>query len=155
MNNKLSKNEFKTMLLRPALYNNKEIEIDIDCKNSCIHRTEITEATAIDMIPGDTVSIYVRAFFDDGDLLGEYITMYMSGNCLSDFIEKVGISNITAKLRVKVKFIYTIYSTDNFDYEEGKKEEIIACKLLEILPLPDKKSLADTQIHDFFADGMK
>lgn len=132
MNKTISKQEFELMMLRPALYNDKEFEIEIECKNLYLHRTDINEALAIKTTPGDTVSVHIKCCFEnDTASFGEYITMYMCGEALTEFINKVGISNQNGNFKVKVKFIYAIYNKSEFDYDEPRKEEIIGCKLLK------------------------
>lgn len=128
---KTSYQTFKLMLLRPAVYNGEEIEIDVRFDNDFLHHTDISEAEVIDMKPGDTVSIRGKICFDDEDSSCEYITIYMSEDILTEFIDNFGFGKITAAIRMRVKFIYAVQNNKDFCFEE-KKEEIIACKLLEI-----------------------
>ncbi len=134
----ITHNEFKLMLLRPAIYNGREFEIEVDCSNIYFHRADINEATAIQTTPGDTVSVHIKCCFEnDTASFGEYITMYMCGEALTEFINKVGISNQNGNFKVKVKFIYAIYNKSEFDYDEPRKEEIIGCKLLSFSSIED------------------
>jgi hypothetical protein len=154
--NKITHNEFKLMLLRPAIYNGKEFEMEVDCSNIYFHRADINEATAIQTTPGDTVSVYIKCCFEnESKSFGEHITMYMCEEALTKFIDRVGFSEPKGKFRVRVKFIYAIYSTSEFDYDESKKEEIIGCKLLKFSPIEDECDTLSTETKDYFMDGMK
>lgn len=129
---KIQYETFKLMLLRPAVYNGEEIEIDVQFNNDSLYRTDFAIADAIDMKNGDTASIHGKVCFDNEDSSYEYVKIYMSESVLTKFIEKYGFSKISADVSVKAKFIYAVYNSEEF-YDEEKKEEIIACKLLEIL----------------------
>lgn len=149
---------FKLMVLIPAVYNGDEIEIDVQLNNDSLYHTDISVAEAIDMKPGDTVHIRGRILFDHEDTLYEFITIYMSEAVLTEFIEKYGFNKITDTIGMKVKFIYAVHCSEDF-YNEEKKEEIIACKLLKILSNQDEKSTdksnTSSEMRDYFTDGMK
>lgn len=130
---------FKLMLLRPAVFNGEEIKIDLQFNNDSLYHTDFSVAEAINMKPGDTVHIRGRIRFENEDISYEFITIYMSESVLTEFIEKYGFNKITTTVSMKVKFIYAIHCNEDF-YSEEKKEEIIACKLLEILSNQDDKS---------------
>ncbi len=155
---KISYNEYKLMLLRPAVYNGEEIEIDVQFNNDSLYHTDFSVAEAIDMKPGDTVHIRGRILFDHEDTLYEFITIYNSEAVLAEFIEKYGFNKITATIGMKVKFIYAVHCSEDF-YNEEKKEEIIACKLLKIQSNQDEKSIDESntspKMRDYFIDGMK
>ena len=132
----LSKNDFHTWLLRPAIFNGKEAYLKIEFENDYLHRAEISEAELMNLRPGDCAKITARIPFDDdkSKLFGEYITLYMSDSILSEFIEKLGVSHITAKILVRVKLTYAIYNEDDLDYDGYPiKNELIAFNLLELL----------------------
>lgn len=82
----------------------------------------------------------------------------MSESVLIEFIEKYGFCNISADVRIKAKFVYAVYTSGEF-YDEEKKEEIIACKLLEMLSHQDEKSTDESntspKMRDYFIDGIK
>lgn len=155
---KISYNEYKLMLLRPAVYNGEEFEIDVQFNNDSLYRTEVAIAEALNMKHGDTASIHGKVCFDNKESIYDYISIYMSESILTEFIEKYGFSNISADVSIKAKFVYAVYSSGEF-YDEEKKEEIIACKLLEILSYQDKKPINERstspEMSDYFADGMK
>jgi hypothetical protein len=79
----------------------------------------------------------------------------MCEDALTEFIDKVGFSEPKGKFRVRVKFIYAIYSASEFDYDEPKKDEIIGCKLLNFSSIEDEWENLSTEIKDYFMDGMK
>lgn len=155
---KISYNEYKLMLLRPAVYNGEEFEIDIQFNNDSLYRTDFSIAEALNLKNGDTASIHGKVCFDDKESSYDYIKIYMSESVLTEFIEKYGFSNISADVIIKAKFVYAIYASGEF-YDEETKEEIIACKLLEILSHQDRKSTDKSNIspemRDYFIDGMK
>ena len=64
---KLSYKKFRLMLLRPALYNGEEVELEVQFEESSFWRTNCVLANAIDLKPGDTVKICGRACFDEYD----------------------------------------------------------------------------------------
>lgn len=149
---------FKLMLLRPAVYNGEEIEIDVQFNNDSLYHTDFSVAEAIDMKPGDTVNIRGKIRFYDEDTSYEFITVYMSESILTEFIDKYGFNKITATVGMNVKFIYAVHCSEDF-YNEEKKEEIIACKLLQILSNQGEKSTdksnTSSEMRDYFTDGMK
>ena len=57
----------------------------------------------------------------------------MSEKILSEFIEKYGVSEINTVIRMRLEFVYALYSENEPCFDE-KKEELIACKLLQLLP---------------------
>lgn len=135
---KSSYNEYKLMLLRPAVYNGEEFEIDVQFNNDSLYRTEVAIAEALNMKHGDTASIHGKVCFDNKESTYDYINIYMSESILTEFIQKYGFSNISADVSIKAKFVYAIYDSGEF-YDEEKKEEIIACQLLEIQTKHDER----------------
>lgn len=130
----LTDKDFKIMLLRPAVFNGREIELNIQFNNASLYRTEYIIAQTLDMTPGDTASIGGRVCYDDEDELSfDYIKIYISENTLGEFIEKYGTSGINTLIRMRLEFIYELYSENEPCYDE-KKDELIACKLLQLLP---------------------
>lgn len=155
---KMSYKTFKLMLLRPAVYNGEEFEIDVQFNNDSLYRTDFAVVDAINMTHGDTASIHGKVCFDNGDSSYEYIKIYMSESVLTEFIERYGFNKINATVSIKAKFVYALYSSEEF-FDEDKKEEIIACKLLKILSNQDEKSTEESntspEIRDYFTDGTK
>ncbi len=155
---KISYSKYKLMLLRPAIYNGEEFELDVQFNKDSLYRTDFAIAEALNMKHGDTASIHGKACFDNEDSSYDYIKVYMSESVLTKFIERYGFNKINATVSIKAKFVYAVYNSDEF-YDEGKKEEIIACKLLEILSHQDEMSIDESnkspEMRDYFADGMK
>ena len=120
---KITHNELKLMLMRPAVYNGEEFEIDVQLENASLRRTDLAEADAIGMKPGDTASIRGEAFFGDA---AERVTVYMSEDILTEFVERYGLESVTDAVTMRVKLTY---ATNEY---YGCPDEIIACKLLEI-----------------------
>lgn len=123
--------EFKVMELRPAYYNGTVFEIDVEFKESTVFGVGIEVAKAINMVVGDTVRISGKVFGEEADY--EYISIYMCGDVLTDFIGKYGVGKITAeRVRMKLEQIYTVYKCNDYGFEP-KEEEITAYKLIEII----------------------
>lgn len=145
------------MLLRPATYSGEEIEVEVHFDDAMLFRADYNESTAVDMKPGDTVSVCTKVYFKDTAAY-EYISLYISEQNLTEFISCFGFKNITAIVNMKVEFIYAIHDGGELCLV-NQKEEIIACKLLEILSYQDEKSTDERnmlpEIRDYFADGMK
>lgn len=75
---KISYNEYKLMLLRPAVYNGEEFEIDVQFNNDSLYRTEVAIAEALNMKHGDTASIHGKVCFDNKESIYDCISIYMS-----------------------------------------------------------------------------
>lgn len=136
---------FKLMLLRPAVYNGEEFEIDVEFSNDSLYRTDFSVADAINLKTGDTVHIKGKIKFENEATSYEFITVYISESILTEFIDKYGFNKITTTVGMEVKFIYAVHSSEDF-FNEGKKEEIIACKLLKILAHQDEESTDERKI---------
>lgn len=121
--------KFRTISLRPALYNGTEFEIDINFDEASVFRTDLVITEAINMMPGDTVRIGGYVFEEDTN--HQYINIYMCGDALTSFISKYGTDNISAVVSMKLELIYGTYTDTDYCYEP-KKEEIAAYKLIEI-----------------------
>lgn len=123
--------EFKVMALRPAHYNGTVFEIDVEFYDASAFRVDIEVAKAINMTVGDTVRIGGKVFGEEADY--EYISIYMCGDVLTDFIGKYGVNNITTdRVRMKVEQKYTVYKYNDYSFEP-KEEEIIAYRLIELI----------------------
>ena len=123
--------EFKIMKLRPAFYNGTVFEIDVEFTDTSAFRVDIDVAKAINMTVGDTIRISGNVFVEEADY--EYISIYMCGDVLTDFINKYGVNNITTdRVRMKLEQIYTVYNCNDYSLEP-KEEEITAYKLIEII----------------------
>lgn len=142
---KMSYNKYKLMLLRPAVYNGEEFEIDVQFNNDSLYRTDFAIAEALNMKHGDTASIHGKVCFDNKDSEYDYISIYMSELVLTDFIEKYGFSKISADVSIKAKFVYAVYASGEF-YDEQKKEEIIACQLLEMQTKQAEKLAVESNV---------
>ena len=155
---KICYNIFKLMLIRPAVYNGEEFEIKASFDEASLYRTDIATTAAIHTEAGDTASIRGKICFEDENSLCEYITIYVSENTLTEFITKYGFNKISATVKMKVKFIYAVHSPNDFCGDE-RKEEIIACQLIEILPEQNTdieiENTMSAEMQDYFADGMK
>ena len=122
--------EFKVMSLRPAYYNGTQFEADICFDEASAYRVYITEADAANMIRGDTVRISGKIRTDDKTDY-EFVTVYMCGDELTEFIEKFGAHKISATVRMKLELVYTAYEETSWN-DEHRKEEMIIYKLLGI-----------------------
>lgn len=120
--------DFKLIQLRPAKYSGKEITLEVQFNGHNLYRTDINEARALGFKPGDTVSINGKVQFDNDDSSYEFVTIYMSEDVLTEFIEKFGISKITSKVNMKLKYVYAVYEEDPF--MEEKQQEIVGFILL-------------------------
>ena len=123
--------EYKIMGLRPAFYNGTVFEIDVEFKDTSAFRVDIDVAKAINMTVGDTVRISGKVFGEEADY--EYISIYMCGDALTDFIGKYGVNKITIdRVHMKLKQIYAVYKCNDYSVEP-REEEITAYKLIEII----------------------
>lgn len=120
--------DFKLIQLRPAKYSGKEITLEVQFNGHNLYRTDINEARALGLKPGDTVSINGKVQFDNDNSSYEFVTVYMSEDVLTEFIEKFGISKITSKVNMKLKYVYAVYEEDPFI--EEKQQEIVGFILL-------------------------
>lgn len=122
--------EFKVMDLRPAYYNGEVFEIDVEFNEASVFGVGIEIAKALKMVVGDTVRISGKVFGTEADY--EYINIYMSGDALSDFIDKFGVGKLTRKIRMKLELTFAVYSCNDYSIEP-REEEITAYKLIEII----------------------
>ncbi len=122
--------EIKIFSLRPAFYNGIQFETDVCFEKANVFRVSITETEAVGMIQGDTVRINGKIKSED-EKDCEYISVYMCGDELAEFIEKYGVSKVSGTARMKLELIYAIYEETNWN-DERKKEDMVAYKLLGI-----------------------
>ena len=122
--------EFKVMDLRPAYYNGEVFEIDVEFNEASVFSVGIEVAKALKTVVGDTVRISGKVFGTEADY--EYINIYMSGDALSDFIDRFGVVKLTRKIRMKLELTFAVYSCNDYSIEP-REEEITAYKLIEII----------------------
>lgn len=122
--------EYKIMDLRPAVYNGEVFEVDVEFNGSSVYGVGIEVAKALKMVVGDTVRISGQVFGAEADY--EYINIYMSGEALSDFIDRFGVVKITHKIRMKLELTFAVYSCNDYSVEP-REEKITAYKLIEII----------------------
>ena len=122
--------EFKVIDLRPAHYNGEVFEIDAEFNEASVFGVGIEVAKALKMVVGDTVRISGKVFEAEADY--EYINIYMSGEALSDFIDRFGVVKITHKIRMKLELTFAVYNCNDYSVEP-REEEITAYKLIEII----------------------
>lgn len=121
--------EFKIMSLRPAFYNGTQFEADVNFDEASAFRVSMAETEAVNMVQGDTVRIGGRICNENN---GEYISVLMCGDELTEFIEKYGVHEVSATVRMKLELVYAVYSCNDYSFEPSE-EEIIAYKLIEII----------------------
>lgn len=126
----ISKEYFNLITLRPAKFSSSEVELKLDFTGCSLSRTPIVDAKILNLLPGDTVEAYVRVIFDDekGGAFN-YIHVYLSGDVLTKFIDKYGISDIDSTVRGKFRLEYK--TTDNDELLE-EYYEIIAFVMIEL-----------------------
>lgn len=122
--------EFSVMALRPALYNGKHLEVDVDFRKASFRRVGIEVSKAINAPVGDTVKISGNIFTGNSDF--NHIGIYMYGDVLTDFINRYGINRISGTVRMKLEQVYAVYEYNNYGIEPVE-EEITAYKLVEII----------------------
>ena len=122
--------EFSVMTLRPAHYNGTVFEIDVEFKEASLFEAGIDVVKAIGMTGGDTVRISGRILSDESEC--EFVSVYMCGDVLSDFINKYGVRKINASVRMKLELIYAVYENRDF-VVDPKNEEITAYRLIELI----------------------
>lgn len=123
--------EFKTMLLRPACYNGAQFEAELVLDESDLYRESLDIVRALGMPVGDTVRVRGKIGSEEERKYSEYVSIYMSGDVLDEFISRFGIENITATLMLKLELVYSVY--ESTDYRcEAMEDEIIGFRLLEI-----------------------
>lgn len=130
---KLNYDEFALRFLRPAVFNNEELELEVKFEDASLYHVNIDTAKAIDAVVGDTVCIRGCACFVENESLThhKYFAMYMSGEELTSFINKFGVRDITETVKVRMKLIYAVLEKEN--YTGTEYEEIIAFKLLKLI----------------------
>ncbi len=122
--------EFMEIELRPAYYNGTVFEIDVEFNEASVFGVGIEVAKAINMVTGDTVRIGGKVCGEGSDF--EYINVYMSGDILTEFIEKYGVRKITNSVRMKLELVYAVYDCNDYGFEP-REEEITAYKLIELI----------------------
>lgn len=129
---KATYDQLRLMMLRPAVHSGEEIEFTVRFKNAYLLRTRHSDASALDMKCGDTVSLYGRVCFDDNADAFEIATVYMCGDTLTEFIEAFGTEKIFASVTMKAEFAYAEVSEEDF-FSGDSTKEIIAFRLKEFL----------------------
>lgn len=126
----ISKEYFNLITLRPAKFSSSEVKLKLDFTGCSLSRTPIVDAKILNLLPGDTVETYVKVIFDDekGGAFN-YIHVYLSGDVLTEFIDKYGISDIDSTVRGKFRLEYR--TTDNNELLE-EYYEIIAFIMIEL-----------------------
>lgn len=123
--------EIKIMSLRPAFYNGTQFEAEVSFDEASAFRVSITETEAVNMILGDTVRISGKIKTED-EKDYEYISVFMCGDELSEFIEKYGVHKVSGTVRMKLELIHAVYYEDATWDNERKKEDLTVYKLLGI-----------------------
>lgn len=152
----MTKEEFKLLHLRPALYDNTIMNMNVVFDDKALWRTEAKVALSLGLQPGDAVEIFGEAV----DFSGEnhkycHETFYMSGDVLTKFIEQFGFEHIKTVVCFKVKFRY-LYLESDYDTDN----EFLAFEVLDIHPQSENSScisnaVQSANMNDYFMDGMK
>ncbi len=128
--------EFKVMSLRPAFYNGTQFEAEIIFNEANAYSVDITEAEAVNMIPGDTVRINGK-ITDDTEKDYDFISVYMCGEELTEFIEKYGIHKVSGTVRMKLEIVYSVYEYNEYGMEPIRTEKTVF-RLLGIVEVDRK-----------------
>lgn len=128
---KITYEGLKIMLLRPALYNGKEFEADIEFTYGSLFRAKLYETDALAMPSGDTTKIPGKISFEE-EKKYEQIPIYMSADVLTRFIEEYGIHRINATVGMKLKLVYAIYTENSST--NPVREDLIAFELVGLPP---------------------
>lgn len=121
------------MLFSPAIFNGKEFEAVLEFSQTNMFRTDAETASLLQLTPGATASIRGRIVYEDYDSAHDYINVYISDEKLIEFIEKHGTSEINTRMKIKAEFIYKVYDVFDFEKIEKVSNEIIGCRLLNII----------------------
>ena len=123
----------KLRLNSPAIFAGSEFEADLELRNTNLLRTDAETAERIGLTPGVTASVRCRIVYDDCASGIDYITVYITGKNLPEFICKYGTSDINAVIKIKAELIYTVYREFDYEKNEHLPKEIIGCRLLDII----------------------
>ncbi len=126
---KITYEEFKIMSLRPAFNNGSQFEIEVTFSDAELHRTGISDTKALNMLIGDTVRVSGGVKIDGKDDKYKWITIYMCGEELEDFIGKYGVENINATTTLKLEMAYAVYEYDQY-CGDSVTEEITGYKYI-------------------------
>ncbi len=119
---KITYKEFRKMSLRPAFYNGTQFEIDVIFDGTDLHREGITPTKALHMIVGDTVRVRGMVKADGKDNDYDYISIYICGEELEDFINRYGVDDINATVTLKLESVYATYDSEQFCSEPATEE---------------------------------
>lgn len=126
---KINYDEFMLRFLRPALFNGEELELTVEFKNATMYNVDAGTAKAIRTRVGDTVSVFGHINFEGDN--SKLVTLYLTGDVLTEFINAYGIRNITGTVPMKLKHVYAAIS--NYEYAEEKYEEVVGFQVIDIL----------------------
>jgi hypothetical protein len=129
---KMNYEEFMLRFLRPAIFNGEELELDVEFEKASLYHVNINTVRALKMIDGDTACINGRVNFNEGEGNdSKCITIYMSGEELSDFINRFGTRRIKGTIKMMVKHLYAVLEKDN--YMGTECEELVGFQLSSII----------------------
>ena len=125
--------EFVLRFLRPAIFKGEELEFEVDFEDCDMCRVDIERVKALNMQVGDTVRINGCVHFVESETEThiKYLTIYMSGDELTKFIDKFGTRDINAVVKMRVKYIYAILEREN--YTGTEYEELVGFQLLNLM----------------------
>lgn len=125
--------EFMLRFLRPAIFNGEELELDVEFEKASMYSVNINKVRALKMPVGDTICIGACIHFIESDTKthDKFITIYMSGDELTKFINKYGARDISDKIKMRVKHVYEVLEKEN--YSDTEYEEIIGFELLSLI----------------------
>ena len=126
---KINYDEFMLRILRPALFKGEELELSVEFKNATMYNVDVGTSKAIKTTVGDTVSVFGHVNFEGDN--SKLITLYLSGDVLTEFINIYGIRDINATVPMRLKHVYAVI--ENFEYAEEKYEEVIGFQVMNIL----------------------
>lgn len=126
---KINYDNLMLRFLRPALFKGEELELSVEFKNATMYNVDAGTAKAIKTTVGDTVSVFGHANFEGDN--SKLITLYLSGDVLTEFIETYGIRNLTGTVQMRLKHVYAVI--ENFEYTEEKYEEVVGFQVMDIL----------------------
>ena len=126
---KINYDEFMLRFLRPALFKGEELELTVELRSATMYNVEARTAKAIKTTVGDTVSVFGHANFEGDN--SKFLTLDLSGDVLTEFINIYGIRDITGTISMRLKHIYAVI--EKSEYAEEKCEEVVGFQVIDLL----------------------
>lgn len=103
----MNEKEFYKMDIAPAKHTGEVFTAYFISEGAHLHRLPVEEALCHEFVPGDSAELRCKIEFDDTEKT-QYVTLYLTGDVLQEFIEKYGVRNVECEFTAVVELFYDV-----------------------------------------------